>query len=126
MGEDEKRRKLMPTETEQRILDAIEGVQVDVNSLKGDVHSLQGDVNLLKGDVNSLKGEMNAMQLEVKNQGERLGHLEKTVDKLDKDGDRFNDRFLNYQSSIDKLVNLSTSLIASATIAVIVSIIFKR
>lgn len=112
MGEDEKRRKLMPTETEQRILDAIEGVQVDVNSLKGDVHSLQG--------------EMNAMQLEVKNQGERLGHLEKTVDKLDKDGDRFNDRFLNYQSSIDKLVNLSTSLIASATIAVIVSIIFKR
>ena len=119
MGEDEKRRELMPTETEQRILDAIEGVQVDVNSLKGDVNSL-------KGDVHSLQGEMNAMQLEVKNQGERLGHLEKTVDKLNKDGDRFNDRFLNYQSSIDKLVNLSTSLIASATIAVIVSIIFKR
>ena len=126
MGEDEKRREPMPTETEQRILDAIEGVQVDVNSLKGDVNSLKGDVHALQGDVNSLKGEMNAMQLEVKNQGERLGHLEKTVDKLDKDGDRFNDRFLNYQSSIDKLVNLSTSLIASATIAVIVSIIFKR
>ncbi|MFZ9737539.1 MAG: hypothetical protein ACO3EZ_05975 [Prochlorotrichaceae cyanobacterium] len=99
----------MPTETEQRILDAIEGVRSDVNALKG--------------DVSALKEEMTLMQSDAQKRDDRLTHLEKTVDKIDRDGERFNDRFLNYQSSIDRLINLSTSLIASATIAVIVGMI---
>jgi len=92
----------MPTETEQRILDAIEGVRSEVNAIKEDVSTLKG---------------------EGQRRDDRLDHLEKIVDKIDRDNDRFNDRFLNYQSSIDKLINLSTSMIASATIAVIVGMI---
>ena len=113
----------MPTETEQRIFDAIAGVQFNVNALQEDVNTLKSDVNTLKGDVSTLKGEMTLIQADGQRRDDRLTHLEKTVDKIDRDGERFNDRFLNYQSSIDRLINLSTSLIASATIAVIVGMI---
>jgi len=48
------------------------------------------------------------------------------LDKLDRDNERFNDKFTNYQQATQSLVNLAFGLIASATIVTVVSSIFKR
>ncbi len=54
-----------------------------------------------------------------------LNKLDK-LDKLERDVEKFNDRFSNYQQATQSLVNLAFGLIASATIITVVSAVFKR
>ncbi|KAM3092292.1 hypothetical protein ACKFKG_22815 [Phormidesmis sp. 146-35] len=57
---------------------------------------------------------------------ERLDQLSDRVDKLSSDGERFNDRFSDYQQATQWVVQLAFTLIASATVTVILTTVFKR
>ena len=48
------------------------------------------------------------------------------VDKLSKDSEKFNDRFSNYQQATQWVVQLAFTLIASATITVIITSVLRR
>jgi hypothetical protein len=68
------------------------------------INDLSGKVNDLSGEVNDLSGKVNDLSGEVK---------------------RFDERFNNYQQSTQWVVQLAFSLIASATVIVIVTNVFK-
>ena len=55
-----------------------------------------------------------------------LTDLAEKLDKLDKDVEKFNDRFANYQQATQWMVQLAFTLIASATLTVIITAILKR
>jgi hypothetical protein len=57
---------------------------------------------------------------------ERLDRLTNDVEKLTSDNERFNDRFGNYQQATQWVVQLAFTLIASATITVIVTSILRK
>jgi len=55
----------------------------------------------------------------------KLDNLSTRVDKLSTDVESFNDRFENYQKATQWVVQLAFTLIASATITVIVTSVLK-
>ena len=55
----------------------------------------------------------------------RVDTLSTRVDKLSTDVESFNDRFENYQKATQWVVQLAFTLIASATITVIVTSVFE-
>lgn len=57
---------------------------------------------------------------------EKLDKLSTEVDKLSKDSEKFNDRFSNYQQATQWVVQLAFTLIASATITIIISSVLRR
>ena len=57
---------------------------------------------------------------------DRLDRLTEDVEKSNEKADRFNDRFNNYQQATQWVVQLAFTLIASATITVIITSVFKR
>ncbi|PSB18429.1 hypothetical protein C7B65_15150 [Phormidesmis priestleyi ULC007] len=57
---------------------------------------------------------------------DRLDKLTDDVEKSNEKADRFNDRFNNYQQATQWVVQLAFTLIASATITVIITSVFKR
>jgi hypothetical protein len=48
------------------------------------------------------------------------------LDKLSTDVEKFNDRFSNYQQATQWIVQLAFTLIASATITIIISSVLRR
>ncbi len=48
------------------------------------------------------------------------------VDKISRDSEKFNERFLNYQQAMQWVVQLAFTLIASATITIIISSVLRR
>jgi hypothetical protein len=56
----------------------------------------------------------------------RVDSLSERVDHLSADSEKFNERFSNYQQATQWVVQLAFTLIASATITVIVSTVFRR
>ena len=48
------------------------------------------------------------------------------LDKLSTDVEKFNDRFSNYQQATQWVVQLAFTLIASATITIIISSVLRR
>jgi tetrahydromethanopterin S-methyltransferase subunit B len=52
--------------------------------------------------------------------------LSTDVDKLSTDVEKFNDRFSNYQQATQWVVQLAFTLIASATITIIISSVLRR
>jgi outer membrane murein-binding lipoprotein Lpp len=70
------------------------------DSISTKVEALSGDVEALSGDVEALSGDVEAL-----------------ADKME----RSNDKFDNYQKATQWVVQLAFTLIASATITVIVS-----
>jgi hypothetical protein len=52
--------------------------------------------------------------------------VEHKLDRLTADVERFNDRFSNYQQATQWVVQLAFTLIASATLTVIITAILKR
>ena len=56
----------------------------------------------------------------------RVGHLSTRVDHLATDVEKFNDRFSNYQQATQWVVQLAFTLIASATITVIITSVLRR
>ncbi|NJK52992.1 MAG: hypothetical protein HC936_09505 [Leptolyngbyaceae cyanobacterium SU_3_3] len=69
-----------------------------VDKVSTDVKKLSDDVEKLSGDVEKLSGDVG----------------------------RFNDRFSNYQQTTQWVVQLAFTLIASATLTVIITSILKR
>jgi hypothetical protein len=69
------------------------------------IEHLSGNFERLSGDVKRLSGD---------------------VEKLDKDVEGFNNRFSDYQQAVQWVVQLAFSLIASATVTVIITSIFHR
>jgi len=57
---------------------------------------------------------------------EKLDKLSTDVDKLSTDVEKFNDRFTNYQQATQWVVQLAFTLIASATITVIITSVLRR
>ncbi|WP_293153055.1 MULTISPECIES: hypothetical protein [unclassified Microcoleus] len=57
---------------------------------------------------------------------EKLDHLSTRVDHLATDVEKFNDRFSNYQQATQWVVQLAFTLIASATITVIITSVLRR
>ncbi|MEB3336123.1 MAG: hypothetical protein VKJ46_01580 [Leptolyngbyaceae bacterium] len=92
-------------EFQQKVLEQLEHLSNDVSGLKTDVSGLKTDVSGLKTDVNSLKVE---------------------VSRLSGDVERSSDRFSNYQQATQWVVQLAFTLIASATLTVIITAVFKR
>jgi hypothetical protein len=57
---------------------------------------------------------------------DRLDTLTEQVDRLTADVEKSNDRFTNYQQAIQWVVQLAFTLIASATLTVIVTAVLRR
>ncbi|MCH4905684.1 hypothetical protein GSN00_15255 [Cylindrospermopsis raciborskii CHAB3438] len=64
---------------------------------------------------------------------QKLDHLSNTVDqlsstvgKLSADNEKFNDRFSNYQQATQWVVQLAFTLIASATITIIITSVLRK
>ena len=56
----------------------------------------------------------------------RVDNLSTRVDHLATDVEKFNDRFSNYQQATQWVVQLAFTLIASATITVIITSVLRR
>ena len=57
---------------------------------------------------------------------EKLDSLSTRIDHLATDVEKFNDRFSNYQQATQWVVQLAFTLIASATITVIITSVLRR
>jgi hypothetical protein len=57
---------------------------------------------------------------------EKLDKLSADFEKLSTDSERFNERFSNYQQATQWVVQLAFTLIASATITIIITAIVRR
>ncbi|TAD99398.1 MAG: hypothetical protein EAZ98_01135 [Oscillatoriales cyanobacterium] len=57
---------------------------------------------------------------------EKLDKLSTEVEKTNEKTDRFNDKFDNYQKATQWVVQLAFTLIASATITVIITSVFRK
>ncbi|MBC6424564.1 MAG: hypothetical protein GDA38_26180 [Hormoscilla sp. SP12CHS1] len=57
---------------------------------------------------------------------EQLGKLSNDVEKLSNNVAKFNDRFFNYQQATQWVVQLAFTLIASATLTVIITAVLRR
>jgi hypothetical protein len=57
---------------------------------------------------------------------EKLDKLSTDVDNLSRDSEKFNDRFSNYQQATQWVVQLAFTLIASATITVIITSVLRK
>jgi outer membrane murein-binding lipoprotein Lpp len=96
------------TENEPTLTDVInrlDRIDGDVKNLSTKVEKISGDVEKLSGDVGKLSGD---------------------VEKLSGESDRFNDRFTTYQQATQWVVQLAFTMIASATLTVIITAVFKR
>ena len=56
----------------------------------------------------------------------KLDGLAKDVDTLTQDVERSNERFSNYQQAVQWVIQLAFSLIASATITIIISSVLRK
>lgn len=82
-------------------------LRTDVDGLKTDVSGLKTDVSELKADVDGLKTHVSS--------------LETRFDKLETNMSLFDSKFSNYQQATQWVVQLAFTLIASATVTVIIS-----
>lgn len=64
--------------------------------------------------------------VKIDNLSVRVDHLSNDVEKLSTDVEKFNDRFTNYQQATQWVVQLAFTLIASATITVILTTVVRR
>ncbi|MBM0742603.1 hypothetical protein JOY44_13405 [Phormidium sp. CLA17] len=55
-----------------------------------------------------------------------LGQLTQNQERFSQDQERFNERFSNYQQATQWVVQLAFTLIASATLTLIITVVLKR
>lgn len=60
------------------------------------------------------------------NQEPTLADVIEKLDKLSSDVEKFNDRFSNYQQATQWVVQLAFTLIASATITIIITSVLRK
>jgi tetrahydromethanopterin S-methyltransferase subunit B len=69
---------------------------------------------------------VDAIKVDVDKLTTNVDKLTTNVDKLTTDVEKFNDRFSNYQQATQWVVQLAFSLIASATVVIIVSNVLNK
>ncbi len=79
----------------------------------------------LDTDLGSLKGEVTNLKGEVTNLKENVTHLQENFTHLQENVTQFNDKFTTYQKAIQWVVQLAFALIASATVTVVISSVFR-
>ncbi|MGB3787258.1 MAG: hypothetical protein WA949_04555 [Phormidesmis sp.] len=89
-------------------------LRADVDGLKTDVGGLKTDVNGLKTDVGGLKADVDGLKTDVNG-------LKNHFDRLETNLNLFDSKFSNYQQATQWVVQLAFTLIASATVTVIIS-----
>ncbi len=57
---------------------------------------------------------------------EKIDKLAQDQERFAQDQDRFNERFSNYQQATQWVVQLAFTLIASATLTLIITVVLKR
>ena len=95
----------MTPEQEQQMFDTVESISVRLDQLTTDVEKLDSNVKTLDSHVKT---------------------LDSNVERLNADIEKFNDRFSNYQQATQWVVQLAFSLIASATVVIIISSVFVK
>ena len=80
----------------------------------------------LSTTVDNLSTTVDNLSTTVDNLSTRVDRLSTTVDTLSADNEKFNDRFSNYQQATQWVVQLAFTLIASATITVIITSVLRR
>ncbi|OCQ92106.1 MAG: hypothetical protein ACM65L_21020 [Microcoleus sp.] len=60
------------------------------------------------------------------NEEPTLADVIEKLDKLSSDSEKFNDRFSNYQQATQWVVQLAFTLIASATITIIITSVLRK
>ncbi|MGV0024121.1 hypothetical protein [Phormidesmis priestleyi] len=106
------RRDSRDRDFQQQVIERLDQLTVGVGSLRTDVDNLSNRVENLSNHFDNLSN--------------RVENLSNRVDKLSSDGERFNDRFSDYQQATQWVVQLAFTLIASATVTVILATVFKR
>jgi hypothetical protein len=69
---------------------------------------------------------LNSLSESFRSLSESVGKIRLDVDKLIIDSERFNERFSAYQQGTQWVVQLAFTLIASATITVVVTAVLRR
>jgi outer membrane murein-binding lipoprotein Lpp len=80
----------------------------------------------LSTTVDNLSTTVDTLSTRVDTLSTRVDRLSTTVDTLSADNEKFNDRFSNYQQATQWVVQLAFTLIASATITVIITSVLRR
>lgn len=69
---------------------------------------------------------LDRIEQKLDNLSTRVDTLSTTVDTLSANNEKFNDRFSNYQQATQWVVQLAFTLIASATITVIITSVLRK
>ena len=76
--------------------------------------------------LDGLSTRVDTLSTRVDNLSTRVDNISTRVDHLATDVEKFNDRFSNYQQATQWVVQLAFTLIASATITVIITSVLRR
>jgi ABC-type transporter Mla subunit MlaD len=71
-------------------------------------------------------GKLDQLSNNVEKLSNDVDKLSSDVEKLSNDGQKFNDRFSNYQQATQWVVQLAFTLIASATLTIIISSVLRK
>lgn len=76
--------------------------------------------------IDSLSTRVDTLSTRVDNLSTRVDNISTRVDHLATDVEKFNDRSSNYQQATQWVVQLAFTLIASATVTVIITSVLRR
>jgi outer membrane murein-binding lipoprotein Lpp len=99
--------------------DRLDRIEQKLDHLSTTVDNLSTTVDTLSTTVDTLSTRVDTLST-------RVDRLSTTVDTLSADNEKFNDRFSNYQQATQWVVQLAFTLIASATITVIITSVLRR
>ncbi|MFL0658450.1 hypothetical protein AB7294_01835 [Cylindrospermopsis raciborskii UAM/DH-MRr] len=80
----------------------------------------------LSNTVDHLSNTVDHLSNTVDHLSNTVDQLSSTVGKLSADNEKFNDRFSNYQQATQWVVQLAFTLIASATITIIITSVLRK
>lgn len=113
------RRDQRDADFQQQVLERFDKLETRVDKLGTDVDQIGTRVDQLTTNVDQLGTRVDQL-------GTRVDQLTTDVDKLTTGIGRFNDRFSDYQQATQWVVQLAFTLIASATLTVIVTSVLRR
>ncbi len=104
---------------EQQVLTRLEQLSTGVVGLSTQFNSLTHRVDTLSTRVDTLSTQVDTLSTDVE-------EVSKGFTKIENEQEGFNDRFNDYQRATQWVVQLAFTLIASATLTVIVTSVLRR
>ncbi|MFQ3617520.1 MAG: hypothetical protein SNJ57_10150 [Cyanobacteriota bacterium] len=101
-------------------------ISARVDTLSTQVDTLSTRVDTLSTQVDTLSTRVDTLSTRVDTLSTDVEEVSKGFFKLDNEQERFNDRFNDYQRATQWVVQLAFTLIASATLTVIVTSVLRR